>query len=213
MSSQYSQAEDAIFQTMLPQLEAEGFQVFIHPPRKMLPAFLETFQLDAVAYKGDRKIAIEVMIGSLGRDSKVRRLREVFAEHPDWELRFIYAPPRSSGSIIPIASKETIEARLRQLQSSLEPMGASAALLIGWALFEAAARSILPAVFTKQQTPARLLEFLASQGYITPDEADMLRGLSHIRNELAHGRLDIDPTWENIKSLMDISQSLLQVDV
>lgn len=61
MPSYMSKSEEAVFQSMVPQLEAEGFSVFVHPSRDMLPAFLSTYHPDVIAYKGDRKVAIEVM--------------------------------------------------------------------------------------------------------------------------------------------------------
>jgi uncharacterized protein YutE (UPF0331/DUF86 family) len=206
-----SDFEEAIFRTMVPQLEAEGFRVLLYPPRKILPPFLSNYRPDAVAYKGDRKIAFEV-VGETRRDSeKLARLRELFANHPDWELRFVYAPPRSIDEIIPVASKEDIEAHLKEIESSLDAMGPTAALLIAWAVFEAAARWLTPSTFEMAQTPNRLLEALASEGAITPDEADTLRQLSRVRNAVAHGRLDIRPERDKVEELVALTRALLRV--
>lgn len=212
MSSYSSQFEEAVFQTVVPQLEAEGFSVFIHPSQKMLPAFLSVFQPDAVAYNGEKKIAIEVMTADVTAKPKTERLQKLFAEHPDWELRLVYAPSQSSEAI-PVASKQIIEENLHQIRSSFEAMGSRAALLTAWAVFEATARSVTPTNFTKPQTSARLLETLASEGYITPDEADILRLLSRIRNEVAHGHLDLEPAREAVEKLLDIIQTILNLDV
>lgn len=211
MSSSVSQLEDAVFQNMVPQLEAEGFQVFIQPSQMMLPPFLSAFRPDAVAYKDGRKIAIEVISQGAHEETKIRRARELFAAHPDWELRLVYAPPRSLENVIPTSSKNVIEEHLKRIEGSFDAMGPTAALLTAWAAFEAAARSLLPTKFGKAQTPARLLEALAFEGYITPDEADVLRQISTIRNEVAHGRLDVMPTRKQVESVVGITRTTLQL--
>jgi uncharacterized protein YutE (UPF0331/DUF86 family) len=63
----------------------------------------------------------------------------------------------------------------------------------------------------RAQTPIRLLKALASDGYITPDEADMLRQLGRIRKEVAHGRLDLKPVREKVERLLSITRTLLNV--
>jgi uncharacterized protein YutE (UPF0331/DUF86 family) len=64
------------------------------------------------------------------------------------------------------------------------------ALVMAWATFEATGRVLLPDRFQRPQTPARLVEVLGSEGYITPEEADTLRAASAIRNAVVHGQLD-----------------------
>jgi hypothetical protein len=137
-------------------------------------------------------------------------LRERFAGHPDWELRFVYAPPVNSDANIPVVSKQTVSEHLDRLEASVEAMGLAAALLTGWALFEAAARALLPSSLTRPQSPARLIETLASEGYVTPDEADMLRRVSRTRNEIAHGRLDLTPSRDDVALLIAVTRSVLE---
>lgn len=212
MSSSLSQLEEAVFQSMVPTLEAEGFSVFVHPSRNMLPAFLSTYQPDAIAYKGDRKIAIEVMAQQQSDGPKVERIQRMFSDHPEWELRLVYAPPGSIAETMPALSRDHIEAHLRQVEASLESMGGTAALLMAWAIFEAAARRSTPASLARPQSPSRLIEVLAADGHITPDEADMLRGLSSTRNAVAHGQLDLDVSRADVGSLMTITRAILDSD-
>ncbi len=211
MDSFGSQLEEAVLQTILPQLEAEGFKVFVHPSPTMLPAFLRTYRPDAIALKGDRKIAIEVKSATADPEAKAARLGNLFQGHPDWELRIVYAPPRTLEEIIPIAPRRVIEERLERIESAANAMDPAAGLLIAWAAFEAAARSLIPEDFGKPQTPARLLETLASNGYITPDEADMLRQLGRVRNQLAHGRLDLAPTRQELENLIRVTRAILSL--
>jgi uncharacterized protein YutE (UPF0331/DUF86 family) len=212
MSSYSSSREEAVLETLLPQLEAEGFEVFVHPSRAMLPVFLNTYQPDAIALKGDRKVAIEVTSPTGESQKKVEYLSKLFSEHADWELRIVYAPPRTNDEIIPVASAEVIEEHLVRIEHAFDVMGPASALLTAWAVFEAAARSLIPVDLERPQAPARLLQTLASNGYVTPDEAAMLRRLGQIRNGVAHGRLDITPTREQVEGLIDVTRTLLRLD-
>lgn len=205
--------ERVVLDSIVPELEADGFRVVIHPKQDTLPAFLQGYRPDMVAYKGNRNLAIEIIARASAASAsklKERVLRERFSGHPDWELRFVYAPPATSGANIPVVSKETISEHLDRLAASVDTMGPTAALLTGWAVFEAAARALLPSSLTRPQPPARLIETLASEGYVTPDEADMLRRLSRTRNEIAHGRLDLTPSRDDVVLLIATTRSLLE---
>lgn len=205
--------ERAVLDTMVPELEADGFRVVIHPKRETLPTFLQGFQPDMVAYKDNKNLAIEIIARAAAAPTsklKERNLRQLFAGHPDWELRVIFAPPNNSDVSIPVVSKQTISEHLDHLDSSIDSMGLTAALLTGWAVFEAAARAILPSSLTRPQPPARLIETLASEGYVTPDDADILRRLSRTRNEVAHGRLDLTPFRGDVELLIAVTRSMLE---
>jgi uncharacterized protein YutE (UPF0331/DUF86 family) len=64
------------------------------------------------------------------------------------------------------------------------------ALIMAWAALEAIGRALLPEKFGRPQTPERLVELLAHEGYLTPDEADTVRPLIELRNTAVHGALD-----------------------
>jgi hypothetical protein len=202
--------ERAVLDTVVPELEADGFRVVIHPKQDTLPTFLHGYQPDMVAYKDDKKLAIEITGRTPVSKLKERGLRERFAGHPDWELRVVYAHPVDSEADIPVAPKEIVSAHLDRLDASVDAMGLTAALLTGWAVFEAASRALLPASLARPQPPARLIEALASVGYVTPDEADMLRRLSRIWNEVAHGRLDVTLSRDDVALLIAVTRSILE---
>jgi hypothetical protein len=205
--------ERAVLDTMVPELEADGFRVVIHPKQDTLPTFLQGYQPDMVAYKDNKNLAIEITGRTPSNPAsklKERVLRERFADRPDWELRFVYAPPVNSDANIPLVSKQTVSEHLDRLDASVDAMGLTAALLTGWAVFEAAARALLPSSLSRPQPPARLIERLASEGYVTPSEADMLRRLSRTRNEVAHGRLDLIPSRDDVALLIAVTRSILE---
>jgi len=205
--------ERAILDTMVPELEADGFRVVIHPKQDTLPTFLQGYRPDMVAYKENKKLAIEIAARATPDPTSRQKehvLRERFAGHPDWELRFVYAPPANSDADIPVVSKQTVSEHLDHLDASVDTMGLTAALLTGLSGFEAAARALLPSSLIRPQPPARLIETLASEGYVTPDEADMLRRISRTRNELAHGRLDLTPSRDDVALLIAVTRSILE---
>jgi len=141
---------------MVPELEADGFRVVIHPKQDTLPTFLQGYQPDMVAYKDNKNLAIEITGRTPSNPAsklKERVLRERFADRPDWELRFVYAPPVNSDANIPLVSKQTVSEHLDRLDASVDAMGLTAALLTGWAVFEAAARALLPSSLSRPQPP------------------------------------------------------------
>lgn len=210
MSLSGYELERAVLETMVPELEADGFRVVIHPKRDTLPTFLQGYQPDMVAYKETKNLVIEITAQGPASQLKERVLRERFTGHPDWELRFVYAPPANSDADIPVVSKQVVSDYLERLDASVDAMGHTAALLTGWAVFEAAARALLPSSFTRPQPSARLIETLASAGYVTPDEADILRRISRTRNEVAHGRLDLTPSRDDVALLIAVTRSILE---
>lgn len=210
MSVSQGGLEEAVFQALLPNLEAEGFQVFVHPSPTILPPFMGTVQPDAVAMKPDRKIAIEVMSGGRHAESRIRQWQMLFCDHPDWELRVIYAPPRTADADISVAPKASVLENLDRVLQIFDNAGPLPALLTGWSVFEAAARNVVSENLERPQQPARLIERLASEGYVTPDEASSLRRLGRLRNQAAHGRLDIPLRREDVEDLVATTRALLE---
>jgi len=70
-------------------------------------------------------------------------------------------------------------------------------------------RALLPRKFTRPQTPGRLVEELASVGYVTPDEADLLRRLADLRNSLIHGNLLASPRSQDLAQFVAVLKSLI----
>lgn len=163
MSTAHSQHEEAIFETLVPSLEAEGYQVLVHPHRTVLPEFMRAYRPHAIAVKKDKKIAIEVASATQYTEDKIRQIREILAPHPEWEFRVVYAPPRIPELKLSRPSRDTILANSTRIAEIYDESGPVAALLTGWSVLEAAARFLMPTDMAKPQTSARLLETLASE--------------------------------------------------
>jgi hypothetical protein len=121
-----------------------------------------------------------------------------------------HAPPLASNSQISPASRQLIEEQLGRAENVFDLVGPVASLLSAWSIFEAASRTLLSDDLSAPQRPGRLLEVLAADGYVTPDEADTLRRLGRLRNEAAHGQLSVTFTWTDLKALADVTRILLE---
>lgn len=204
-----SELVEAALQSIVPQLEADGFVVLVRPTEAILPPFLHEVRPDAIAYKGDRKVLLEVISNSQHDKTKLHRLREILPEHTDWELQVVSAPSLQDDNDMPVLTRSLIESHLKRIEAAFDAMGPAAALLMAWASFEAAARRLVPASLGSPQSPANLLEALASDGYVAPVEAFKLRQLGRLRNEVAHGRLDASPRRDEVELLVAATRMVL----
>jgi uncharacterized protein YutE (UPF0331/DUF86 family) len=84
-------------------------------------------------------------------------------------------------------------------------------LLLGWATLEAVARAVVSEKFAKPQSPGRIVETLAMDGYITPTEADQVRALVTKRNRLIHGALDVRVSATEIENFVRTIERLYEL--
>jgi len=176
----------AVIENLLPRYRAEGFQVFVNPPRSMLPPFMESYRPNAVALKLDKKIAIEVVRPNQPSTRKVEDLKSLFAPHSDWELRVFYVSPLFAETTLDVVSPGGIQSAIQQVLDLKKDGHLVPALIMAWAALEAIGRALLPSELRRPQTPERVIEVLAGEGYLTPEEADALRPAIPIRNAV-HG--------------------------
>jgi hypothetical protein len=201
--------ERAVLDAVAPQLEAEGYQVFIQPSNSALPPFLKGRRPDAIAVKPGHKIAIEVISEGADR-GKLKDLQGLFAAQREWELRVFYAPPREKGPrSLHVAPRQAIRQTLDSIPILNDSAGRVPALLVAWAAFEAAGRALVPDRLADPQRPSQLVEVLAAEGHITPNEADLLRELIPLRNRAAHGELDVRISSVQLRKLVAIIEGLL----
>jgi uncharacterized protein YutE (UPF0331/DUF86 family) len=203
-----------ILELLTPQLEAEGYTVYLEPPRQLLPGFMQGYTPDAIALparnlkEARKKLAIEVAIEGSSASLKEDILKQRFMNAKDWELRVYYARPNETRASLPAMSREAIDTSLASIASLISTDQLQAALLLAWATFEALGRAVAGGKLARAQSPGRLIEVLASDGLVTPSEADTLRGLSKARNQLIHGRLDADIQRADLLKFIEILTSL-----
>lgn len=172
---------------VVPRLEAEGYEVVLDPPPGMLPAFFGDYRPDAVALGGDRKLAIDV--GGLSRRSRALHVPR-FPEGSGWEHRLIFAPETQGSIPLGVVPDAQIDAALDRILPVFDAFGAVPAILMGWSVLEAVARSLLPAKASRGQPAATLIETLLFEGIVTPRDGELLRRVGDVRNVAAHGQLD-----------------------
>lgn len=200
--------ESLALEEYLPRLGARGYRVVRRPTRADLPPFLADYGADAVAIGPDGKnIIVEVVTkGNPTAQSKVRKLREILANHPEWRLEVIYGG--ASERQVPIASIPAIEGTVADLDKLAD---ARASLLLAWASLEAIARHLNPAETTRPQTPGRVVELLAAGGFVTPTQAEGLRSMANIRNQVIHGNMNLQPSAGQLQELIQTTRGLVPV--
>ncbi|MCJ2133317.1 hypothetical protein MKK69_04435 [Methylobacterium sp. J-026] len=204
-----TERERRVLDLITSRLKAEGYDVFTQPARGLLPAFMRDYQPDAIALGRPRNIAIEVARDDTAARPKAAALSERFAQSPDWELRIVYAPEGSDDRPVPGVTRDEIPAALARVETLLAADHPEAALLLGWSVLEAIGRLLLPGAVSRPQPAGQLLERMALEGVVTPDEADRLRQLANLRNQIAHGALRVRVPREAVAELMAILRTVL----
>ncbi len=201
--------EAAVLDLLLPKLREEGYEVFLHPPADLLPSFMSGYSPDAIALKPDRKLAIEVVADGKSVSNRLTVARALLDKHPDWQLRVYLASDVQESRSIDLTAPKEIGSSLREIERLLDGGFTRSALLQGWATLEAAVRAQSPHSYVKPQTVSGLLEAVASEGVVTPDEADRLREAGTMRNRVAHGDLATNISPQLVEDIVRITKTLL----
>ncbi|MBV8755056.1 MAG: hypothetical protein JO328_19540 [Hyphomicrobiales bacterium] len=197
-----------VLEQVAPQLQAEGYTVYLEPSRQLLPAFMEGYIPDAIALRKDKNLAIEVVLEGPSSKTKQERLKNRFEHRKDWELRLYYIRPAAPAEGLPPMGNEAIDSSIASVENLISNGQLYGATLIGWATFEALGRALNPAKFARPQTPARLIEILAADGIVTPSEADLLRRLAVSRNRIIHGTLNDKIDKEDLSKFLNVLREL-----
>jgi uncharacterized protein YutE (UPF0331/DUF86 family) len=201
-------AENVVLERLVPDLKSQGYDVFVHPGRQMVPPFLGAYIPDVIALRDDKNLVIEIKHRSGHSENTLQELAKRFEGQSGWEFRVVWVnPSETQGSLAP-QSRETIAKRLGEISSLLEVGFIDSAMLLAWATFEAIGRKMMAKEFSRPQTPGRLIQILAKEGHITPDESDILRKLADMRNRLIHGELTAAVNQSDVESFIRILSSL-----
>lgn len=201
-------SEIELLRAVVPELEAEGYEVFLQPSGSFLPAFLQEIRPDAIALSEKKNLAIEIARDTSQARQHLQQLSTQIKGQPKWELRVFWVNPATSRAILAVQPVATLKERIDEARKLLAGGHYGSALLIGWATFEAICRALMPTSFEQPQTPRRLVEVISSEGYVTPDQADRLRFLAQLRNGFIHGNLDIPMDKDEIGSFIELLSKL-----
>jgi uncharacterized protein YutE (UPF0331/DUF86 family) len=203
MAASSALRERDFLQTLVPGYEAEGFSVFLHPAHEMLPPFLRGYQPDAIAVKNDKRIAIEIKRDATHHSARMEQLQQIFSMHPEWELRVYYIPGRPEvEQDFQAPDIPEIDAAIAEVEQLKRTGHLRAALMMAWAALEAAGRALLPQNLARPQPANKLIEALASEGVVTPTEADSLRRAISLRNATTHGHFAVPITEKEVDEVV-----------
>jgi uncharacterized protein YutE (UPF0331/DUF86 family) len=200
--------ENVVLERLVPDLESQGYDVFVHPSRQIVPSFLGTYVPDLIALRDDKNLVIEIKHRGGRAENVLEDLAKRFEGQKQWEFRVVWINPSESRDEPRHQSREVISTRLKEISRLLDAGFVDSAMLIAWATFEAIGRKLMPKEFARPQSPGRLVEVLAQEGHITPDEGDVLRQLVDMRNRFIHGELAIAISRPQVESFVKILSSL-----
>jgi uncharacterized protein YutE (UPF0331/DUF86 family) len=201
--------EEIVVERLIPDLQAEGYDVIREPSSRMLPAFLGEYSPDLIALKTGSKLAIEVKSGEKRKSPSLESISKLFKGHDDWEFRVIWLSTSEKSPSPRIQGRQTILASFEQCKELARQGHHSAAMLLSWATLEAIGRNLMASELARPQTPGRVIEFMAQNGIATPKEAERLRALVKLRNSLVHGELDAQVNAEQTAEMLDILGAIL----
>jgi uncharacterized protein YutE (UPF0331/DUF86 family) len=209
MTSVSTEAE--LLRNTVSDLEHDGYEVFLQPQSPILPAFLKGFQPDIIARRGDKRLVVEVVSAPRQQDDKLAALASAVRSNPDWEMRVIMARPTNGLEPLHEQSLAAIVQSAEEVKALIDEGHLRAALLMSWSTFEALGRTYMPDDFARPQSPSRLVQLLAQEGYVTPSEADVLRKLAEKRNVLIHGNVLIEVSEHDVKTFVGIIERLFEL--
>ncbi len=206
MVSSVAQAEPDALELIATELEQEGYKVVRQPHGDLLPAFLHGVRPDAIAIKRKPNLLIEVLPkGQKDAVDKINFLERTIAEHPDWRLKVVYY--KSYDQKFSPLDKNVLEKAIERVENLID-IDPAASFLLAWALIEAQARTQLPERQSRPMAPRSMVSALVSEGAISQDDGARLFKLADMRNQLAHGQLDLAVCESDTRVVLDIVKEL-----
>ena len=200
--------ENVVLERLVPDLESQGYDVFVHPNKQMVPPFLGAYVPDLIALRDDKNLVIEIKQANGRAENILKDLAKRFEGQNRWEFRIVWISPNESQDGVTLQSREAISARLKEISQLLDAGFVDPAMLLAWATFEAIGRKLMPKEFVRPQSPGRLVQVLATEGHITPDEGDVLRQIADMRNRFVHGELTVAISQPQVEAFVRILSSL-----
>lgn len=203
-------AEYLVLERLAQNLGAEGYEVYLRPNKLLVPTFLGDFSPDAIALRKDKNLIIEVSGESPQASKKLQQVTALVQGQAGWELRVVSLMPANELDHIQVQDIEAMRARITEVRQMAGAGHSEPALLVAWATFEALARAMRTSQFERPQTPGRIVQALASDGVLTPTEADLLRALAQKRNRFIHGELQVRVSAAELKQFAAVLESMIK---
>lgn len=201
--------EAAILEEVKKKLLSEGYEVIIQPNSLLVPEFLGKFRPDALAFRSDKQLVVEVATRGTASERRLKHIQDVIGAQDDWELRLIWSAPGQTSKSLRKVTVEAVQNAIEENRKLLTDGHYRASFLLSWSALEALGRMLLPSALARPQSPARLVDQLAQGGFVPPKEADDLRTLISKRNRLTHGDLRTDIKRKDVELLLRILELLI----
>jgi uncharacterized protein YutE (UPF0331/DUF86 family) len=82
---------------------------------------------------------------------------------------------------------------------------------MAFAALEAASRALLPQSLARPQPANKLVEVLASEGAVTPSEAESLRYAVGLRNAVAHGGFSLPISEQEVEQVVAMARVIIEL--
>jgi hypothetical protein len=212
MKNIHEQIESDTLDHIRGRYEAEGYRFLVKPSRSDVPRFLEGFEPNAIALKGDGGVVIEVKSsGTAARSPIVEFLAREVPKHEGWRFELVLADREGIEPTLSLQpTKGEILSRLDEVESLIKRGNQQAALLYAWALLEAAVRlTLLRNQEDRRFLPRTVVEAIASNGYLTVDEENRLAEVAKLRTWIVHGFTKVEVDQPQLGFLLDTIRRVL----
>ena len=192
----------------------KGYDVLIEPQSDQLPDFLQAFQPDLIAHKGDEHIVVEVRVrGQVSDFPQVNELAKVVRNEADWKFQLVLLGPENSFFVdgASLFTVEEIRSKIVEVALFVENGYLEAAFLMGWSLAEATLRvlAVKEGIEGETATPDYLLKQMTFEGIIARETYHDLKHAQKTRNAIAHGFKSSQLTVETVQELIDLIDGVL----
>jgi len=202
-------AEQYVLDSQIAELVGQGYEVLRDPKGMVLPPEIREYVPDILAVRGNEKLVVEVASRRQSLASRLSRLAESMSGLDGWKLKIVWVEDIPSANDISLQSEVDIEKAYASAAKLSENSEQQAALLLAWSTLEAVGRRLLPSSLKKPQTPGRIVEKLAQEGFLLPEQAAHLRLMAAARNRVVHGDLGLSISQSDVRALLGIIEILL----
>jgi uncharacterized protein YutE (UPF0331/DUF86 family) len=188
-----------------------GYTVIVNPKPELLPTFLQGYRPDAIATKGQEKLAIEIKTrANPNVEQSLTEIRRLFEGQTDWQLVVSFLGSDALQRIlIPMPSDKDVAEKLAEIRAMLAEGYVRAAFVMAWSFLEATLHKVENDETKRPRLPGTVVQSLAMLGLIEPDLEHQVRELIDLRNRIVHGDLAASPSNEDVTAvLMAVEQAL-----
>lgn len=193
----------------------KGYSVNISPAPDELPPFLRQFTPDMYVMNDNEQVVIEVKSGkSLARAKDMAKLAKAIEENPGWRFELVVTNPRTQASYqieFPTLRENDIRDCLTDIDTLLSREEYEAAIMLCWAATEGTLRLIAQRehIRLKSKQPEFAVKKMASMGYLSEDEHQVLRTAIELRSHIMHGGRLHPGDHQVVPQMLEINSRLL----